>query len=470
MFKFDKAFFGTLFSLAIPIIIQSLIMSSMNFIDTVMVGGLGSVSIAAVGISNQLFFLLNFFLFGVTSGTAVFTSQYWGKKDLKGIHKVLGLGLATCSVTGILFSAVSIVFPQFILGLYTQDQVLIKEGLRYLPIVGVSYFFTSVTFIFAAVSRSAGQVRLPLFVNIGAVLLNTGLNVILIYGYFGIPAMGVSGSATATLIARIFECLILVSSLYFRKAPFVSGLKNLWAFDKVLVRKFFKLCSPVILSEVFWSIGVAVYTMIYAHIGTESITAVNITASVEGLAFVVFTGITTACAINIGHRIGEGKDSEAFNYAMNYELVNFLAAIVVSLLIFLSKDFILGFFHVDHQIKAFASNLMTILALALWVKSGNMLQSGGILRSGGDTFFALIMDATTIWIMGVPVAIIGAFVFNFSIDTLVFLLMGEELVKYLIGLYRILSKKWINNLTSKTEKKDYDLDDNDFVFEPLPEV
>jgi len=442
----NNEFVTKLIKIAIPVIIQNLIMSLLNFVDIIMIGSLGEVSIAAVGLSNQMFFLLNFFLFGISSGTAIFAAQFWGKKLVTDIHKVLGLGLLVTLGIGTLFTLGATVFPRIVLSLYSDDPMVVAEGVKYLFIVGFSYLFTASTYIFAGVARSTEQVKIPMLISIIALGINTLLNYCLIFGNWGFPKMGVEGAALATLIARVFECLVLLVVLYLRREPSAASIKSMMGFDKKFVIRFFKTSLPVVFSEVFWSTGMTVYYMIYARIGTEAIAAINICNTVEGLAFVLFTGINTACAIMIGGKIGEGKEDLAQIYAKRFLLIGFVSSVVVGFGILLSTEGILSLYNVSSVVQDSIRYLMVVLTFALWVKTANMIQSGGILRSGGDTLFALIMDASTIWIVGVPLALVAGFVLHLPIYWVVAVVMLEEVVKFLIGFFRVMSKKWINNL------------------------
>jgi Na+-driven multidrug efflux pump len=201
----DKEFFNRLFVIALPIILQYFISSSLNMVGTIMIGQLGDTAIAAVGLANQIFFLFALLMFGINSGSAIFTAQFWGKKDILNIRKVLGLSLALGLVGSAFFVGISVFFPQAIIGIYSKDPAVIAVGSQYLRIFGLSFGFTAITLCYSSVLRSTGDVRTPLLVSIAALSINTLLSYILIFGKFGMPALGVIGAAYAVLIARILE-------------------------------------------------------------------------------------------------------------------------------------------------------------------------------------------------------------------------------------------------------------------------
>ena len=208
-------FLKTLFVIALPIILQNFFSSFVNMLDTVMVGQLGSIDIAAVGLANQIFFVLNIVLFGTVSGGSIFMTQFWGKKDIQGIHRTMGITLIMSFFVSLVFFSVAFFFFFFCLSLYTKDYEVIKRGAEYLRCVAPSYFFFGIGFAFAHAERSIERVKIPMVATTTSVLINAVLNYFLIFGIkIGgnqiIPAMGIIGAAIATNIARFIEFLILI--------------------------------------------------------------------------------------------------------------------------------------------------------------------------------------------------------------------------------------------------------------------
>ena len=201
----DRRFFSTMLKLAVPITIQQLVISSTNLLDVLMIGQLGETTIAAMGLSNQIFFLLVIFLFGISSGSAIFTAQYWGKGDLKKLRKVMGIGLTLAVSVPIFYTLIALLIPKTVLSIYTKDQAVIELGSQYLQIVGFGYIFTAISLTYVSVLRSTQNVRLPMIITIIALSTNVLLNYCLILGNFGFPALGIRGAAIGTLIARILE-------------------------------------------------------------------------------------------------------------------------------------------------------------------------------------------------------------------------------------------------------------------------
>lgn len=442
----DRTYYSTLFRISVPIIAQNFISSSLNIIDVGMLGQLGDVVIASVGQANQIFFLLTLMLFGTYSGMGVFTSQLWGKRDVTNIRKVLGIGLSIGLTGSLIFTVIALVFPSQVLRFYSTDVAVIATGASYLRIVGWGYMMMAVTFAYSSVLRSTGYVRVPMIVSIGALSLKTVLNYGLILGHFGLPALGVEGAAISTLIARLIECSALLTIVYIRKLPPAAKIKELLGFNPTFLRMVLKTSLPVLVNETLWSLGITVYNMVYGHIGTDAFAAVSIAATIENLAFVIFMGISDATGIMIGNRIGANEEHAAFGYARQTMIIGTTGAILVGLLILAGSDFILSFYKISASSLADAHNILRIIGLAMWIRVSNMIMIVGVLRAGGDTRFSMFLDAGSVWLVGVPLALIGGFVLHQPVYVVYLMIMSEEAVKYGIAMWRVLSRRWIHNL------------------------
>ncbi len=446
MFFRDRDYFSTLVRTALPIAIQSAISSSINLVSIVMIGSMGETAVASVGLANQIFFLLMFLLFGMSSGAAVFTAQLWGKKDVLNIRRVVGLGLAVSLGGALIFTLIAAFIPEFALGLYTTDAAVIENGSHYLRIICFSYFATAITYTYASVLRSTGDVRVPAAVSAGALALDALLNYTLIFGKFGFPQMGIAGAATATAIARVVECVALLIVTYTRRLPAAASLKEMLGSSPEMRRKFFNTALPVVFNETLWSLGITTYNGIYAHISTMSIAAINISSSIENLAFVIFISISNATSIMIGNRIGAGDEPRAFQIARKSLILQASGAILMGVVIYLTKDLFLNLYNVAEEVRLYAHNILTVVSFVLWIRISNMTLVVGILRSGGDTRFSLALDIGPLWLIGVPMALVGANVLGWPVHQVYLLVMLEEVAKLLIGIWRFLSKKWIHNL------------------------
>lgn len=447
----DSVFYKNLFRIAIPITIQNLIMSSLNFVDTIMVGQLGETNIAAVALANQLFFLIALFLFGVGSGASVFVAQFWGKKDVINIRKVLGLSMLCSVVVSVLATLIVMIFPEVVLSLFTKDTEVIRISASYLRIVCFSYIPTSITFCFASTLRSTGQSKLPMIASAVALSVNTVLNYIFIFGKLGMPAMGARGAAAATVIARFAEAILILGAVYSLKLAPAASFRELFAFSRDFAVRFFQVVIPVIVNEVLWSTGVTMYTVVYGRMGTNILASINIASAIEGISFVLFRSMSNACAVLVGNKIGEGDEQTAFTYSLRMAILGPALGITVGLILFFSSGNLLVFYNVTEQVYENARIILRIFSFVIPLKVFNMINIVGILRSGGDTKFSLILDTFGVWFIAVPLAFVGGLVYHLPVYIVYVLVNLEEIFKFSLGLKRFISKKWINNVIVQME-------------------
>lgn len=448
----DSEYYRAILRLMLPIALQNLITSSLNFVSVVMIGQLGEVSIASVGLANQVWFLLNLMVFGISSGSAMFTAQLWGKKDVHNIRRVVGLTVKLGLIAAAIFFVIARFFPETALRIYSSDPEVIAMGSRYLRMVCWTYGFYALSAVFSMASRAVGNVRLPVAVSTSALIINVLIAYPLIFGVkmLGIPALGVVGVAIAGIIARMIECGALLYFIYRkRNNPVAAGAGYLLEFDWEFIKRVMKPVLPVIGNEILWSFGITTYNAIYGHIGTNAVAAINIISTIDQVAFVVFLGLGNATAILVGNLIGQGKTEKAYVYAGRSLMLQVAGAMLIGLLVILFAPLILGFYRVDPEVILSARRLLLVLGMGLWVRASNHMIVIGILRSGGDTRFSLLLDGLVIWLVGVPFTAAGAFLFHLPIYLVYALTLSEEVTKASLGLRRYFSKKWINDLTGR---------------------
>jgi putative MATE family efflux protein len=450
----DPEYYQQLIKFAMPIALQNFISASLNMVALIFIGQLGEESVAAVGLANQIWFLLNLVIFGMASGASMFEAQLWGKSDIPNIRRVIGLTIKLGLLAALFFWSVAVLFPSFALQIYTKDPVVIEIGSRYLRIHGWSYLFFAFTSIYSGASRSTGNVRLPLVVSTCALGLNVLLSYPLIFGVkaINLPAMGVEGAAVAGLIARILECMAILIMVYRDKnSPIAATIKDYLDFNRKYFIAVMKPILPVILNEMLWSLGITTYNIIYGHIGTQALAAINIISTIETMAFVIFLGIGTATAILVGNQIGQGNTHKAYLYGGRSLLIQGSSAMLMGVVVYFLAGNIFQFYKVDAAVITNARTILAILSSCLWIKACNHTIIIGILRSGGDSKFSLVLDGLVIWFVGVPFTAAGAFLLGLPIYFVYALTYTEEIVKFIVGLKRYFSKKWIHDLTQKVE-------------------
>ena len=446
----DKEFFRVMLALAVPVAFQQLISAGLNMVDVLMVGQVGETAIAALGLANQIFFLLILFLFGVTSGMSIFTAQFWGKGDIEQIHHVLGICLTIAVSVAALFTSAALFAPERLMGFYTEDPAVIKLGSDYLRIVGLSYIFTAITISYISVLRSLTQVTLTVVVAVLGLLLKTIFAYLFIFGIAGLPALGVRGAALGTCIGWIFQCVLLLILVYVRKTPLATNPIFLFRFDRPFLFKVLKTSMPAAINEVLWSFGITTYNAVYARIGTDAIAAVNINATIEDLMFVLFIGLSNACAVMIGNKIGAGSKDMAFEYGRRFTILGVAAALLAGILVFNMRETVISLYRISPAAADNLRGLMMVYSFSIWLRTFNFILFIGALRAGGDTRYAMFTELFSIWMIGVPSALLGGFVLHLPVYWVYAMVLLEEAVKSIIVTRRFLSRKWIHDLVNVT--------------------
>jgi putative MATE family efflux protein len=446
IFFSDREYFRQLVRFALPITLQNLVTNSLNLVGVVMIGQLGEVPVAAVGLANQIFFLLQLVLFGVSSGAAIFTAQLWGKNDLPNIRRVLCLGLTFSWTAGLLFFCLSMFAPELALGIYSKDPAVVAAGRQYLNIFAPGYLFFATTMIYGVVLRSTGDVKTPMAISVSALAFNMLLSWILIFGKFGAPALDVRGAALAALISRSLECLAMLTVVYLSRPIVAVRLRDFRSLDFSFIGRVFKPMLPVILNETFWSFGTTAYFVVYARMGTDSLAAMNIVSTIDNLALVLVFSLAHATAIMVGNRIGANQCESAYHYAGRSLTLSVTLGLLVGSQVLLWSPAILSLYKVSPAVIESARRVLSMVALFQWIRAFNAVMVVGVLRSGGDTRFSFYLDGLIIWFLGVPMAFFSAFVLRLPVWWVYCFIMSEEILKWILGLRRYFSRRWINDL------------------------
>lgn len=445
-------FLPRLLHLALPIALQSLMMTVLNLVDTLMVGQLGEVQIGAIALGNQVFFLLMLFLFGVGSGGAVFASQYWGRRNVHGVRKSLAMALIVGVAGAGVFTLIVETIPGLILAVFTTDTAVIQEATGYLRIVGISYVFTAISIGYAHGLRSVGDTRLPMYATGVSIALNIVGNYTLIFGSFGFPALGVAGAAISTAVARGVEVLLILAIVYRRNGPTAVRRGDLARIDRPFVKAYFSRATPVIFNEILWSTGFTMYTVVFARMGTQFLAAYNISDTIGRLMLVFFIGTANATAVLIGNTVGEGKHDEARRIGIQILRLAPIVAGCIGILVFFGvAPLVPRLFSVSPEVRILIRRFLQMFAILIAAKATNIHVIVGILRGGGDTKYALAIDILPLWLIGVPAAFIAGLVLRVPAPLVYLALNLEEITRVIVGWRRVRSGVWINDLVGMDE-------------------
>lgn len=442
----DRRFWGTLITLSLPVAFQNLINTMLNAIDSVMIGTLGSVEIAAVGFANQIFLVLSTMLFGICTGCGIFISQFYGKGDKENIKKTVALNIIGAVFASLIFTVLALSRPEALLHLFTNDIAVIEQGCRYMRVIALSYIPMAISLSFAFALRAVGKQNIPLAVTILCLFINAGSNYILIFGKLGAPAMGVAGAALGTLIARGTELICILGYSYGKTELLRVKLVHCTSITKAFLIKFLKITLPVIGNETMWSIGTAAYSAVFGRLSTDAAAAINIAKVLENMMLVFFQGLGNGAGIMIGRKIGEGKNEDASRYANAFSVCVPFGGILFTAAMILIRPWFLMLYHVDSSIIATTNRLILIAALFIPFRAINYVQIVGTLRSGGDTVVCLLLDTLGIWLVSLPLTFITGILLHLNVEIVYACSLFEEFLKAFFVLWRLHSGKWMKNL------------------------
>lgn len=443
----DKKFLKWMFTLSLPIAMQNLINASVNTADTIMVGQLGEASIASVGLANQVFFILSLILFGIGSGCNVFVAQFWGKQDRQSIRKTMALSILLCMVPCVIFTALAIFTPAFLMRIFSNDPQVIELGCQYLRIIAISYIPFGISITLSGSIRTVERPFLPLAVSIVSLVVNTTLNYIFIFGKFGSPALGVVGAALATTITRLLELIIVTTALYTRFRFISIRPKDFGrSLHVAFIKPFMRAVTPVILNESTWGIGVAMYSVVFSRMGTGVVAAMNINNVFDNLFRALFFGISYAAGVIIGKTIGEGKEDVALDYGKRFNIIAPVFSIAFTVLIAVCAPIVRVIYNVSEEVMFNAIWLIIITGLYAPLRNANLVQMVGVLRSGGDTKFSLFLDLAGVWLIALPLGAIFGLVFKCNILIVHTMMLTEEIVKFIAVTRRTFKGQWVKNL------------------------
>lgn len=448
--KLDKKnLLRTVAIVAGPIALQSLIASSLNLIDNLMIGGMGELALNAVGVSIQMFFIYWMFMFGFISGGATYLAQFFGVKDYANIKRTAGFTITVCMGMGILFFIAAEAFPEYVLRIFTKYPEVIEAGVPYLRYGAPCFLINAVSQSLIVGLRATQQTSLPLKASVVALCTNTVLNYGLIYGKLGLPCMEIRGAALATVFSRIVEFAIIIYFIWGKDNVLKGSFKEYFSFSKDLALRVTKTALPTTINETMWGIGTSMYIAAFARVSISAGAAVQACNTVNNIFSMAAFSIGDAILILVGQKLGEGKLDIAYDMAKFLVKLGVIIGVVLGGCCMILSKPILGLFDFTEEGARDAWCILMVYAATLWIEVLNATLVTGALRCGGDTRFAMFIEVGCVWIIGVPVAFITSLVIHWPIFIAVLCVKGEAAIESIILILRFVSKKWLNNLVNE---------------------
>jgi putative MATE family efflux protein len=447
-----KGLYKWVLQLAAPIVLQNIISHAVSLADNLMVGSLGELALSGVYVAIQLQNILQMLVIGMAAAMSILSTQYWGKKDTESMKIIIGIALKFSTAAGLLFLLATLFFPAEILRLFTNDETVIVESMKYLKYIRFTYIFFCITQCLIASMRCVERVKIGMYLSIVTFCVNVILNWVLIFGKLGFPALGIEGAAIATLASRMIELPIMILYVRFVDDRLKLRFKDLLKHNSMLLRDFFKYGFPVLLGDIFWGLNLAAQGAIVGRLGATALASVSISNTIFSILGVGVYGTAGASAIIIGKTVGSGDYDLVKEYAKKLQVLFLIIGVITGLSMFVSKDYILKLYNISGDTVTMAKQFLTVLSITIIGTSYQMSSLTGIVRPGGAIHFVLINDLIHVWLIVIPSALLAAFVFHAPPYVVFACLKCDQILKCFVAVIKVNRFKWIKNLTRETEE------------------
>lgn len=443
----DRAFYQSFLRLCLTLMLEQAVILSVNLADNMMLGAYSEEALSGVAAVNQIQFVYQQLVYGVTNGLLVLGTQYWGQKRVAEIRRLSAIGLRLETALAVVLFVLVSVFSRPALRIFTPNEAFIAQGVDYLRIVRFSYPFFALTALMLGTMRMVESVRIALRVSIISLCLNVAINYLLIFGRLGAPEMGVRGAAVGTLAARAAECVIVAVHMFRREKTLDIHLRDYRRIDRAMLRDVLRVGTPVLITSALWGVSNALQTVILGHMSDSAISAQSISSTVFLLLKVTSVGAASAASVMIGRTVGTGDIGKVREYSRTLQAMFLCIGAVLALMMLSLRRPLLRVYRVSDETRALADAYMIIQSVVLFTMSYQMPVNTGIIRGGGDTRFVLWLDLISIWGVVMPLSLLGAFVWHWPPVAVIICLNADQCFKCVPAFLRVRGDRWIKRLT-----------------------
>ena len=441
-----ESFLKKIAVIAVPVALQNLLSTTGSMVDTMMIASLGQTEVGAVGLCAQFSSLMFSGYWGFVGGGMLFFSQYWGAKDDDGINRSYGLTLSCMMTVGLVFGLLAVCFPETVMRLYTDKEQIQRIGVEYLRIAGFGYPLMVFSMAMAALLRCTDRVRIPLWGSVAGVFTNIGLNWVLIFGNLGAPAMGVRGAATATVIAQVVNCAVILTAARRSGHAYLLAVRRHFRWSRMFVRVYLKKCFPILCNEVLIGLGNMVINIVLGRQPEEAIAALAVFRTIEGLVIGFFAGFSNASSVLVGTEVGAGRLDTAYGRAWRlvYLCQGFIALLGVTLVCLHTP--ILNLMGMHGESFRLAFGMMLIYLTMGIIRMGNWTQNDTF-RAAGDATYGTVLEIVFMWVMLLPLVCVSGLVLKWPTLAVFALCYSDELIRYVLMQVHLYRGKWIRPVT-----------------------
>ena len=438
-FTKDPTFYRTLFPLLITVALQNIVAYSVNMADNIMLGSYSQNALSGAATVNQIFFMVQQITLGIGEGFVVLGAQYWGQGRMQPIRKLTGIALK--------LGLICTFIPHLVISIFTNDPEIIAEGVAYLGIIKYTFLLFIITNVLMAALRCVETVKISFYISIVSLIVNVGINYVLIFGRFGAPELGIRGAAIGTLVARIVELGIVVVYMLKIDKKLKLFSENFMKFDAALRKDYAKVEIPVMLSQVLWAVSVPFQTAILGHLSSDAIAANSVATTFYQYLKVIVLAMSSSSAVMIGASVGRGDMKRVKSDARTLVVIDLLIGVALGVALFVLRKPLLTFYNLNDTAIVLADQLIIVMSFIMVGMSYQMPVSMGIIRGGGDAKFSMVMNMISTWAIVIPLSFMSAFWWHWSVVGVVIMIQSDQVFKGLPTFIRFRSYKWVKKLT-----------------------
>ena len=447
-FTKDPQFYKTFFRMMIIVALQNLVAYSVNMADNIMLGSYSQDALSGAATVNQVFFMVQQLALSIANALVVLASQYWGQMRVEPIRKLTGSALKLGGIFSVLLVGTCLIIPGPLLRIFTKSEAILEQGQSYLAIVLWTFALFTITQILMAALRSVETVNISFYISLVSLVVNVGINYVLIFGRFGLPEMGVRGAAIGTLVARILELLIVL--VYIAKIDKKLHLfqKGLFTSDKGLRKDFTMVYLPIFCSTVLWGLSVPMQTAILGHLSDAAIAANSVATTFYQYLKVIVISMSSTSAVMIGMAIGRGDMQRVKSDARTMTIMDVAIGVILGVALFLLRNPLLTLYNLTPEATDMARNLIAIMSIVMVGMAYQMPVSFGIIQGGGDARFTMRMNMISTWLIVMPFSFAAAFWWKLPVEWVVLIVQSDQIFKGIPTFFHFRKYKWMKKLTN----------------------
>lgn len=446
-FTKDRSFYKALFRMLVVVALQNIVAYSVNMADNIMLGSYNQEALSGAATVNQIFFMVQQFALSIGNTLVALASQYWGEKRIDPIRTLTGIALKLGIIISACIIAICGFFPELVLRIFTSSPEIIAEGKMYLLIIMWTFALFIITNVLMAALRAVGTVNISFYISLVSLVINVGINYVLIFGKFGLPEMGIRGAAIGTFVARIVELLIVI--IYIAKVDTKLNLfqKGIFRYDKSLKQDYTKVYIPIMYSQVFWGISVPMQTAILGHLSDDAIAANSVATTFYQYLKVIVLAMSATSAVMIGNAIGRGDMKRIKSDARTLSVIDILIGVCLGAALIALRKPLMSMYNLNDTATALALQIIVLLGFIMMTMSYQMPVSFGIIQGGGDTGFTMKMNLISVWCIVMPLSFMAAFWWKWPVLLVVLMIQSDQIFKIFPTLIHFRKYKWMKKLT-----------------------